>query len=724
MKFSSVLSRLGLLALLGAVVFTIPMSAQQVDSTDDSRPPRPEGGPPNGNARGGPGGPGGQGGQRGPRVGAAKTLPANRPLQELWIPPLVEGKNLELTLSASTKNFAGVTVPTLGYNKNNFWGPTIVFNQGETAQIKVKNDTKEVTTVHWHGLHIPAEMDGGPHQLIPVGSVWTPSFKMMNKAGTYWYHPHPHELSQKQITLGAGGLIIVRDPQEAKLALPRNYGVDDIPLVLTSRRFKTNNQFSYDGDNDKYGDYQLVNGTLDPQVKLPAQWVRLRILNAEIERGYNLGFADGRTFYLITSDGGLVDKPVALKKIRLMVGERAEIMVDLSADKVGSGVELMTYNANQPFGFPGGEPGQTAPNGGLLNNLDYRILKINVGAAITPKIAKLPDVLTRNRFPVESEVTNKRTITVTRGTTAEFSLDGKSFDMHTTNQVVKLGSTEIWTVTNSNVFGHAFHVHDVQFKLLTRTKGAVADFEQGWKDTVYLPRGTSLTFIAKFEDFASDTNPFMYHCHMANHEDGGMMGQFIVSANPAAVKRDASGLIRFRDKVEHPLTAKLIAAAAQQANTSAPAFEWQDAAGKTVSTKVVNVAKPILLYFIEKECPCSRDAAVFINQLQAAYGNGALVLGIINADSDTAKEWTKLASANFTVIADPNFEIINAYQASRSASTILVAPGGVIAKSNPGYSAETVKELSLRLAQLTRVSERPMKLEAAPEKLTSGCPLQ
>ncbi len=721
MKFLSVRTAARLAIVWGAVALMSPIGAQPPDAADDSRP-RPEGGPPGG--RGGPGPRPGPGGPRGPRVAAAKTLPVNRPLQKLWIPPLLEGKNIQLTLSASEKNFAGIVTPTLGYNQNHFWGPTLVMTQGDTVKIDVKNDTQEVTTVHWHGLHIPASMDGGPHQIIPAGGTWTPSFKMVNHAGTYWYHPHPHELSQKQITLGAGGLIIVRDAQEAKLALPRTYGVDDIPLVLTSRRFKANNQFSYDGDNDKYGDYQLVNGTLDPQVTLPAQWVRLRILNAEIERGYQLGFADGRTFYQIASDGGLVDKPVPLTKARLMVGERIEIIVDLSQDKVGSSLDLMTYNANQPFGFPGGEPGKTAPNGGLLNNSDYRVLKIQVGPSTAQRIAKPPENLTRNQFPEESEVTNKRTVLVTRGTTAEFSLDGKSFDMHTTNQVVKLGSTELWTVQNSNVFGHAFHLHDVQFKLVSRSKTPIADYEKSWKDTIYLPRGESATFIAKFDDFASDTEPYMYHCHMANHEDGGMMGQFIVSANPSAVKRDASGLIRFRDKVEHPLTAKLISAAAQQTNTSAPAFEWQDAEGNIMSTKKMNALKPMLLYFIEKECPCSRDAALFINQLQSAYGNGALVLGIINADADTAKEWKKLSSANFPVIADPNFDIIRAYKAARSASTILVAAGGVIAKSNPGYSAATMKELSMRLAQLTRLTECSLKLETAPEKLRSGCPLQ
>ncbi|MEI6284098.1 MAG: hypothetical protein WCP40_03240, partial [Opitutae bacterium] len=140
MKFFSVRTVLWTAFILAALTWMSPIGAQQADNTGDSRPPRPEGGPP-----GGKGGPGGGGGQRGPRVAAAKTLPADRPLQDLWIPPLLEGKTIELTLSASTKNFAGVVTPTLGYNKNNFWGPTLVFNQGDTVQINVKNDTKEVT---------------------------------------------------------------------------------------------------------------------------------------------------------------------------------------------------------------------------------------------------------------------------------------------------------------------------------------------------------------------------------------------------------------------------------------------------------------------------------------------------------------------------------------------------------------------------------------------------
>jgi bilirubin oxidase len=700
----------------------------------EGRPPRPEdgGGPPQ---RPGPGqrpqrpGQGGPGsGGKGPGGGGGKgrtggVVVSNRPLQDLWIPPLVEGKTFNLELTQSTRKFLAGTTTTMGFNGASFWGPTLVFNQGETVQVNFKNNLEEVTTVHWHGFHLPATMDGGPHQTIAAGGTWSPSWKVANNAGTYWYHPHPHELTQKQIAMGAGGLIIVRDPEEAKLGLPRTYGVDDLPVVLTSRRFTSSNQFSYDGDNDKYGDYLLTNGVMDAQTKLPAQWVRLRILNAEIERGYILGFADNREFYQIATDGGLVDKPIPMKRVTLVVGERTEILVNLGGDKVGGSLDLMAYNSNQPFGFPGGEPDSGGANGSLLNNGDFRVLKINIGPANAQKLAKIPEVLTKNHFPADAEVSVRRKLAVAGGRPT-FSFDGLSFAMTKVNQVVKLGDTETWTVTNNNIFGHAFHIHDVQFKIVSRSDRAVGDYEQGWKDTVYLPRGASVTFIAKFDDFASDTDAFMYHCHMANHEDGGMMGQFLVSQNPSALKKDASGAIVFRPKMDHPLTAQLVATAAKQTGTSAPNFTWTDAAGKPTSLTANAAGRPTLLYFIEKECPCSRDAAAFINQLQSAYGSHLRVVGIINADSTVAEKWSAAAQAQFTVVADPKFEVINAYKAERSASTILVSSAGAVVKSNPGYSATVLEELTRLISRQGRTPPAEVNFKSAPDKLTSGCPLQ
>ena len=667
---------------------------------------------------------------KGKGAGRRETPPASaattRPYQKLWIPPVLTGKTIDLTLSQSKKSFwSGATTTTYGYNNNSFWGPTVILNQGEAVQLRVKNALTEPTTVHWHGLHLPAAMDGGPHQLIQPGGTWTSSFTVKNNAATFWYHPHPHEATQKQMTYGAGGLIIIRDPVESRLLLPRTYGVDDIPLVLTSRRFYANDQFSFEGDNDKYGDYLLTNGTLDAETTLPAQLVRLRILNAEIERGYEIGFSDGRAFHLIATDGGLVDKPIPLKRMKLMVGERAEILVNLSTDKPGSSLHLVAYNAGQPFGFPGSEPAMRAPNGSLLNNLDFGMLHIKVGAPTTQRLTQVPEVLTRNRFWTDSEVNTRRTLGIfkARGGST-FAFDNKPFDMSTTNHVVKLGDVEAWTINNDRTFGHSFHIHDVQFKIVSRSDGPVPDYEQGWKDTLYAPSGTRVTFIARFDDYASDTDAFMYHCHMANHEDSGLMGQFLVSRNPQSLKRNSAGVIQFREPTEHPLTPAMVAKVEQQASTPAPAFTTTDIQGHPLSLAVLTTGKPLVLYFIERECPCARDAAPYLAQLQAAYGTACTVVGVINASREVAQSWAATVGVRFPIIADPSCSLIRAYGAERAVYTTLVAPGGTIVKTYPGYSAETLKELSSSLARLSGVSAPTLNLAQAPQKLIVGCPLE
>lgn len=450
-----------------------------------------------------------------------------RPFQKLQIPEAISGTSFQLNVHKSSKSFwQGATTATCAYNNATFWGPTVILKQGDTVQMNVRNDLDESTTTHWHGMHLPASTDGGPLQVILAGKTWSPSFKVTNNAGTYWYHPHAHETTQKQLTLGAGGFILVKDPVEEALSLPRDYGVDDIVLALTSRRFYKNDQFSFEGDNDKYGDYAFANGTLDAEVGLPAQFIRLRILNAEIERGYNLGFSDNRTFYVIATDGGLVDKPIPITRMKLMVGERVEVLVNLGNDKINSSIDLMSYNSGQAFGYPGGEPGTRPPNGGYLNNIDFRLLHINVIPTTGKAIKKLPETLAKNKLWSEADATNKRTIRISGGRPT-FNFDDKPYTKSVVNQTVKLGAIEQWTIRNNNIFGHTFHLHDVQFAIVFRTSG-VADYERGWKDTLYVPRGESVSFVARFDDYASETDAFMYHCHMSNHEDGGLMGQFIV----------------------------------------------------------------------------------------------------------------------------------------------------------------------------------------------------
>ena len=455
----------------------------------------------------------------------------------LFIPPTITGTTFNLTLAKSTKQFrSGAATNTYGYNGNSFWGPTLILSQGDSVQMNVTNNLTDTTTTHWHGFHIAPQMDGGPHQTIAPGQTWSPSFVVRNSAATYWYHPHLHEKTFDQLTMGAGGLIIIKDPVEAALALPRTYGVDDIPVVLTSRRFLTGNQFSKNIAIDIYGDYMLTNGTLNAQVTLPKQYVRFRILNAEIERGLNLGFSDNRTFSVITNDGGLLNAPVPVTRIVMMPGERVEIMVDLGNDAVGTSLDMKAFNSGQQFGFPGQEGNPVQPtgnagplNGSLLNNTDFPVLHINVGARTASAITTIPSTLANNTYWSTADVTNSRTVNITGGNAGGgFSFDNKAFSHTLINHTIKLGAVEKWTVVNNNIFGHSIHIHDVQFKIVSRSSGPVAPYESGWKDTFYIPRGASVDVIAKFADFASLANAYMFHCHFSNHEDEGLMGQFLV----------------------------------------------------------------------------------------------------------------------------------------------------------------------------------------------------
>ena len=641
----------------------------------------------------------------------AVVTKGNRPYQNLHIPEAYSGASFDLHLHKGRHSFwAGATTATYSYNKEPFWGPTLIMNKGDQVKIQVTNDLSEPTTVHWHGFHIPAKEDGGPHQMIPSGGVWTSQFKVKNNAATYWYHPHPHESTQNQLTMGAGGLIIVRDPIESKLNLPRTYGVDDIPLVFTSRRFTKANEFSYQGDSDKYGDFEFCNGTLDPQVSLPAQWVRLRILNAEVERGYNLGFKDNQDFYLVGTDGGLVDRPVKLKRLKLMVGERAEIMVNLSQQKVGTSLDLYAYNQNQPFGFPGGEPGYYAPNGSYLNNLDFPLLHINVIAPKTQYGGSLPDHLVSNQLWREADAVVTRKLSINGGgpPDKEFQFGGKYFDMGRVDQVVKLGSVESWTVRNDQIFGHSFHIHDVQFSLVERNGHPVEEYEKGWKDTVYIPRDGSVKFVTKFEDFASDRYAYMYHCHMSNHEDGGLMGQFLVVPDPSKVQKNSSGEVR----LEHSVTAEQVNRLSRLTLTSAPKNEIGS----------MSFVKPTLLVFLEQDCPCSRELASYVGRIATAYGERVSVVGIIDASKSKANEWSKSVAAKFQVIADPSLKLAKAYGAKTSASMIVIQPGGLIDRAYPGYSVPWLGEVSTKLSKLTGETRR-LSFADAPPTPRAGCVL-
>lgn len=462
-----------------------------------------------------------------------KTTVEAQSYNTLWIPDTLSGTNFNLTIKDT---FAQLTVGnqtiTAGIN-GKIWGPTLFINKGDTVHMNVLNKLNEATTIHWHGFHLPAVMDGGPHQVIPAGTLWQPYWKVTNNASTYWYHPHLHEETEEHITKGIGGLIIVRDEVESALALPRTYGVDDIPLVLTDRDFNTQQQFTV----VPYGDSMMTNGTLRAQYTVPSQIVRFRVLNGAIERSYNIGFSDNRNFSIIGSDGGLLNAPVSVNRYLLHVGERVEILVDFSGQS-GQSFDLKAFNSTLANAIPGGENFPNGPFANYLGKKDFTMLHIKVGPQTQNPITAIPAVLTTNVLlnAAEADITRVLTLSDSTGVTDPpilgpnaFIINHKLFDIDYNEYEVPLGNTEIWEIRSTSGFGHPFHIHDVEFNILSINGAAPPAAQAGWKDVVFIPRGETVKFIAKFEDYADALHPFMYHCHIALHEDEGMMGQFVVT---------------------------------------------------------------------------------------------------------------------------------------------------------------------------------------------------
>lgn len=458
--------------------------------------------------------------------------------QLLFIPDTISGPFIPLEISHDHMHFfSGEQTETMGIN-GPILAPTIILNKGQQVTMEVTNLLMDSTTIHWHGMHVPSEDDGGPHTPIPPFTIWSPTFEVMDKASTYWYHPHLHHMTNMHVQMGIAGMIIVRDSEEAALNLPRSYGIDDIPVIIQTKGFDANNQIVVETALDTT---ILVNGTIDPFIQLPAQVVRLRLLNGSSERVYNLGLSNGNSFFLIGNDGGLLNASVSLTRLKLSPGERAEILINLQGMN-GQNLNLMSFASELPNAIygatqPGMGAGQSIPNytQNPLNGADFQILQIQVIPQTSNPISSIPGSLVPNNSWLESNANATKTLTFspqTMGPTAingPFLINNTSFNMDVINYSIPLNNTEVWTLQNNTPIAHPFHLHNVPFYVLDINGVAPPSELAGRKDVILVPGGQgTVRLITKFEDFANDSVPYMYHCHMLTHEDGGMMGQFIV----------------------------------------------------------------------------------------------------------------------------------------------------------------------------------------------------
>ena len=481
---------------------------------------------------------------------------------ELQIPEQSFGTVLEgrrqfhLTVAEGTREFLpGRQTPTAGVN-GPYLGPTLRLRRGENVDLVVQNNLDEMTTMHWHGMHVPARMDGTPHQRIEPGESWTASFEVHQQAAPLWYHPHPHGATGRQVYRGVSGLMWIDDDESDALDLPKTYGVDDIPLVIQDREFDSEGAFRFAVNQGAvYGNTMLVNGTWSPFLRVEARRIRFRLLNGSNARIYYIGFEDGREFHQIATDGGFLEAPLRTNRVILAPGERAEVLVDFSD---GAEVVLKSHpeaglveTIGSYFGGIGTGNLQLLkivpqPPSRVSHGLPERlnsIPRIDAAQAAKARPMVLAGPLQRGPGPIGQGGRGGQGGQGGRGRRVGqlgIPINGKTMDMARIDEVVRLGDIEIWEVSNRGGQPHPFHVHLVQFQILDRNGRPPPAAERGWKDTVLVPPGDLVRIIMRFERYADPQVPYMYHCHIMEHEDNGMMGQFLVVEDPALLSNSPS----------------------------------------------------------------------------------------------------------------------------------------------------------------------------------------
>lgn len=462
---------------------------------------------------------------------------------QLAIPTTLTGTVFNLNVqNGITQFYPGINTNTYGIN-GSLLGPTLIINKGDLVTLNVTNNLTgngNSTTMHWHGLHVPAMDDGGPHQVIMQGTTWSPKFKMLNNAGTFWYHPHGLGKTDLHVVKGLAGMIIVKDSAESLLNLPRTYGIDDIPIVIQTKAFDLLNQVAIASNMDTA---LFVNGTYNPYLNVPSQVVRFRVLNGSSSRSYNLGLSNNQKFYQIATDGGLLDSTLMLTRLVLSPGERAEILVDFTG-KINEKIHLKSFASELPIGIYGADSVGDLDNilhdydDNILNGSDFNILQFNITNANSKPITTIINNLVPYKPFKIVDATKFRTfvfdtfrllpIDAPNRTDGPFGINNATFDIDVVNETIHLNTTEVWTLKNKTLLAHPFHIHDIQFNVIEKNGKAPIPSERGWKDVILVMPNDSLKFITKFETFADKITPYMYHCHILHHEDDGMMGSFVV----------------------------------------------------------------------------------------------------------------------------------------------------------------------------------------------------
>ncbi|MBC8145584.1 MAG: multicopper oxidase family protein [bacterium] len=439
----------------------------------------------------------------------------------LRIPATLAGSSLEAkTVAAEVWPGSTTDLMTLG---GTWPGPTIRVRRGDQFEVDVVNRLDESTTVHWHGLVVPPDMDGHPMDVIAPNASRRYSFEVLNRAGTYWYHPHPHERTAAQTYQGMAGIFIVEDDDEQNLDLPR--GAYDVPLLIQDRIVRGGRTLVYDPDsiarlNGTLGDTVFVNGTPDAYLNVDRGLYRLRLINASNARILRLAFNDGRSFNVIGCDGGLLDRSHVVNETYLAPAERIEIVVDFAALAIGQSVELRSLAFGSATTY--------AQQGFELAVMSF----VGTGGAGHSSISQT--LIPHEPFRIDDA---RKTQSITLDTSPiplgghHHKINGVVFDMHRIDARIPLDELQLWEITNQHTMSHPIHIHGTQFQVVDRTTVAqLAPVDMGWKDTVLVAGKETVRVLIRFSPFVGT---YLLHCHNLEHEDDGMMINFSVDQRTA-----------------------------------------------------------------------------------------------------------------------------------------------------------------------------------------------
>jgi FtsP/CotA-like multicopper oxidase with cupredoxin domain len=446
---------------------------------------------------------------------------------------------------------------TLQTLDGSYLGPVIRVRRGQRVRVRFANRLDEPSIVHWHGLDVPERADGHPRFAVGPGTDYVYDFEVTNRAGTYWYHPHPHMRTGAQVYQGLAGLLLVSDPEEDALGLPS--GTGELLCVLQDRRFEGTNQFVYAGGmsgsmpggggggmrggmgrgggmagmmetmNGWLGDRMLVNGRVQPTIDVERRTYRVRILNGSNARFYMLAWSDGTPMVVIGGDGGLLERARTQRAVTLGPAQRADVLLDLSEHPAGREVQLRS------LAFPPADVGRVGMMGDTSpapQGVPLTLMTLRLSGARGPRV-RLPERLSVHDVPeVPAAPVRRVPLTFMQ---MHWLIDGRVFDMEDVadEETVAPGSTHIWEFVNQpNPMGmemaHPMHIHGPQFRVLSRSGGRGSTLrdginDEGWTDTaLVLPGETLRTQVT----FSTHPGLYLYHCHILEHEDMGMMRNF------------------------------------------------------------------------------------------------------------------------------------------------------------------------------------------------------